>query len=122
MEESRSAVENGITETANARKSLEATIEASKQVEQQIDLIATAATEQASASGEIAESAGQISQLAAENVSGAEEAVQALKNMAELANELDGIIRQFKLEGGGQPGVRLARGPQTAAAMHAVHS
>ena len=67
MEESRSAVESGMAETANARKSLEATIEASKQVEQQINLIATAATEQTSASGEISETAGQISQLAGEN-------------------------------------------------------
>jgi methyl-accepting chemotaxis protein len=122
MQESRTAVENGMAETANARKSLEATIEASKQVEQQIDLIATAATEQASASGEIAESAGQISQLAAENVTGSEEAVEALKNLASLANELDGIIRQFKLEGDSQPGVRLAGRPHAAAALRAVHS
>ncbi len=122
MQESRTAVENGMAETANARKSLEATIEASKQVEQQIDLIATAATEQASASGEISESAGQISQLAAENVTGSEEAVEALKNLAALANELDGMIRQFKLEGESQPGVRLASRPQASAALRAVHS
>ncbi|MGA8779962.1 MAG: methyl-accepting chemotaxis protein, partial [Terracidiphilus sp.] len=123
MEESRSAVESGMAETANARNSLEATIEASKQVEQQINLIATAATEQASASGEIAESAGQISQLAGENVSGAEEAVEALKNLAALANDLDGIIRQFKLEGDSQPGSRMASrsyGVQTA--LRSAHS
>ncbi len=70
MSESRTAVESGMEETSNARKSLEATIEASKRVEQQIDLIATAATEQTSASGEISESAGQISQLAVENAAG----------------------------------------------------
>jgi methyl-accepting chemotaxis protein len=122
MEESRSAVESGMEETANARKTLEATIEASKQVEQQINLIATAATEQASASGEIAESAGQISQLAGENVTGAEEAVEALKNLAALANDLDGIIRQFKLEDDNQPGGRLASRAHTATALHAVRS
>jgi methyl-accepting chemotaxis protein len=108
MDESRTAVESGMEETAKARKSLEATIEASKQVEQQINLIATAATEQASASGEIAESAGQISQLAAENTAGAEEAVEALKSLSKLANDLDGIIRQFKLEEEGQRGGRWA--------------
>jgi methyl-accepting chemotaxis protein len=102
MQESRAAVESGLGETAHARKSLEAIIASSKQVEHQIHLIATAATQQTSASGEISESAGQISQLAAETVQGAEEAVEALKNLASLASDLDGIIRQFRLEGGRQ--------------------
>jgi methyl-accepting chemotaxis protein len=107
MEDSRSAVETGMSETARARQSLEAIIESSKQVEQQIHLIATAATEQTAASGEISESAGQISQLATENSHGAEEAVEALKNLASLANDLDGMIGQFHLEkttaSGGNP-------------------
>ena len=68
-------------------------------MEHQIHLIATAATEQTSASGEISESAGQISQLSVENAQGAEEAVEALKNLASLASDLDGMIRQFRLDG-----------------------
>jgi methyl-accepting chemotaxis protein len=107
MQESRSAVETGMEETAKARASLETTIDASKQVEQQINLIATAATEQTAAAGEISESAGQISQLATENAQGAEEAVEVLKNLAELASDLDGMIRQFQLDEGGQPGGRM---------------
>ncbi len=123
MEESRATVESGMEETANARKSLEATIEASKQVEMQINLIATAATEQSSASGEIAESASQISQLASENTQGAEEAVQALNNLASLANDLDNIIRQFKLEGENQPGGKFSNRPQAgSAALRTVHT
>ncbi len=114
MEESRTAVESGMAETSNARESLEATIESSKQVEQQIHLIATAATEQASASGEISESAGQISQLAIENTHAAEEAVQALKNLASLASELDGMIRQFRLEDDSQLGGKFAGNPRPA--------
>jgi methyl-accepting chemotaxis protein len=98
MQDSRSAVETGMNETAHARQSLEAIIESSKRVEQQIQLIATAATEQTAASGEISESAGHISQLATENTQGAEEAVEALKNLASLANDLDGVISQFQLE------------------------
>jgi ABC-type transporter Mla subunit MlaD len=47
---------------------------------------------------QISESAGQISQLATENAQGAEEAVEALKNLASLASDLDGMIRQFNLE------------------------
>jgi methyl-accepting chemotaxis protein len=104
MQESRTAVETGMQETAHARNSLEAIIDSSKAVEHQINLIATAATEQTSASGEISESAGQISQLSAETAQGAEEAVDALKNLASLASDLDGMIRQFRLEGEKQSG------------------
>jgi methyl-accepting chemotaxis protein len=98
MAESRSAVGTGMSETARARTSLEAIIESSRQVENQIQFIATAATQQTSAASEISESAGQISQLAVENSQGAEEAVEALKNLASLATELDGMMRQFHLE------------------------
>jgi methyl-accepting chemotaxis protein len=108
MQESRTAVETGINETADARRSLEAIIDCSKQVEHQIHLIATAATEQTSASGEISESAGQISQLSVENAQAAEEAVEALKNLAALASDLDGMIRQFRLEETAQPGGTFA--------------
>jgi len=100
MEESQHAVENGLNETSNARKSLDSIIDASNQVEHQINLIATAATQQTSASGEIAESAGQISQISTENAHAAEEAVDALKNLASLASDLDGMIRQFRLDDG----------------------
>ena len=104
MQDSRIAVETGMQETARARKSLEDIIESSKQVEHQIHLIASAATEQTSASGEISESASQISQLTAESAQAAEEAVEALKNLSALASDLDGIIRQFRLEGDNQEG------------------
>ena len=78
MEESQTSVENGLQETAHARESLQAIIESSRQVEHQIQLIATAATEQTAASGEISESAGQISQLSSETASGAEETVESV--------------------------------------------
>jgi methyl-accepting chemotaxis protein len=43
-----------------------------------------------------------------ETAQGAEEAVEALKNLASLAGELDGLIRQFRLEDGGQAGGKFA--------------
>ncbi|MGB7266400.1 MAG: methyl-accepting chemotaxis protein [Terracidiphilus sp.] len=124
MADSRSAVENGMQETSNARQSLEATIEASKRVEQQIDLIATAATEQTSAAGEISDSASQISQLAIENTQGAEEAVEALKNLTSLAAELDGVIRKFRLEGEQQGGAKFAANvrPASRPALRSAHT
>jgi methyl-accepting chemotaxis protein len=108
MQESRTAVETGMDETAHARKSLEAIIHSSKEVEHQIHLIATAATEQTSASGEISESTGQISQISLENAQAAAEAVEALKNLAALASDLDGMIRQFRLDDDSQPGGTFA--------------
>jgi methyl-accepting chemotaxis protein len=113
MQESSKAVENGLNETARARKSLEATIESSKQVENQIHLIASAATQQTSASGEISESASHISQLATENAQGSEEAVEALKNLATLASDLDGMIRQFNFDNS-PPAHEHFTGAQTA--------
>jgi methyl-accepting chemotaxis protein len=117
-------VETGMEETAHARKSLEAIIESSQQVEHQIHLIATAATEQTAASGEISESVGQISQLAVENAHGAEEAVEALKSLASLAGDLDGMIRQFRLEGDRHAGAQFSgkSQPVRQPALWAVHS
>jgi methyl-accepting chemotaxis protein len=109
MRESHSAVQTGMSETARARESLDAIIHSSREVEHQIELIATAATEQTSASGEISESAGHISQLSTENAQGAEEAVAALKNLASLANDLDGMIGQFQLENNRQSGGKIQR-------------
>jgi methyl-accepting chemotaxis protein len=126
MKESRTAVETGIGETSRARKSLEEIIESSRQVEHQIQLIATAATEQTAASGEISESAVHISQLAIENLQGAEEAVEALKNLSRLASDLDGIIVQFQLESDGtQSGGSMAGKGKAAvrrSPLRAAHS
>jgi methyl-accepting chemotaxis protein len=124
MQESRAAVENGMKETANARASLEATIAASKQVEQQINLIATAATEQAAAAGEVSESASQISQLANESTQATEEAVELLKNLASLANDLDEMIHEFQLEEENQPGAKIAGKARagTRQRLHPAHS
>jgi methyl-accepting chemotaxis protein len=124
MQESRTAVETGMEETAHARKSLEAIIESSKEVDHQIQMIATAATEQTAASGEISESAGQISQLSVENAQGAEEAVKALKSLASLAGDLDGMIRQFRLESDKQAGAKFSgkSQPVRQPALRGAHS
>jgi len=98
MQNSRTAVKSGMEETAKARQSLDAIIQSSQQVERQIQLIASAATEQTAASGEISESAGRISQLATQNTQGAEEAVGALKELSRLAVDLDSLIHQFNLD------------------------
>lgn len=97
MAESHQAVTSGIGETGRARQSLDAIIGSAKDVEHMIHMIATAATEQTSASGEISESATHISQLAMESSLVAEETAEGCKQLSILANELDALIRQFRL-------------------------
>jgi len=113
MSHSRGAVETGISETSNARSSLEMIIQSSQEVEHQIAMIATAATEQTSASLEISKSAGEISGLAMESTRAAEEAAEASKNLSELANELDGVVRQFQTGEEHRQGARV-KGTRTA--------
>jgi hypothetical protein len=54
---------------------------------------------------------------------GAEEVVEALKSLSALAAELDGMIRQFKLDGEPQSGGRLTgkRAPSQPA-LRAAHT
>jgi hypothetical protein len=53
--------------------------------------------------------------LALENTHSAEEAVEALKNLSSLAAELDGMIRQFQLDGETQSGGKLSGAARAAA-------
>jgi methyl-accepting chemotaxis protein len=97
MAMSRGTVETGLLETNRAHDSLQAIIESSKEVEQQIHLIATAASEQTSASAEIADSASQISSLAIENLASAEDSAAECKNLSALASGLDAAMHQFRV-------------------------
>jgi methyl-accepting chemotaxis protein len=101
MDDSGAAINSGIQETNHARQSLQEIITASQHVEHQIQLIATAATQQTSASAEISRSAGEISILSVDNTRGAEETAEALKEISSLAGDLDGIISRFKLGNSG---------------------
>lgn len=116
MEQSHAAVDSGINETSRARQSLEAIIESARNVEHMINLIATAATEQTSAAGEISESATHISQLSLENSHSSEETAEGCKQLSVLAHELDGAIRQFRLSQDYQSGANLTMRPGAAPA------
>lgn len=98
MDAGQAEVNSGIRETKRAEESLAAIIQSAAEVEHMIQLIATAATEQTAASGEISQSATEISKLAMENSQGSEETSEACKSLSSLANDLDSIIRQFQLQ------------------------
>jgi methyl-accepting chemotaxis protein len=97
MSVSSDAVEQGIAETARARTGLETVIDASQQVEYQIQMIATAATEQTSASNEISDSAGKLSAVSLENAQVAQETAEACRNFSDLADQLSGVLAQFNI-------------------------
>jgi methyl-accepting chemotaxis protein len=103
MDQSHEAVDTGIAETSRARTSLDAILDSAREVEHMIEMIATAANEQTSAAGEISESATHISQLATENSHASEESAEGCKQLSMLANDLDGMIRQFRLHAGVLP-------------------
>jgi methyl-accepting chemotaxis protein len=106
MQGSQQAVETGHERTEQARHSLEAIIRASSDVEQMIQLIATAATEQTAASSEISASAGEISRLAESGAQSAQETSHASHELSQLAAELDGILRQFRFAESGSAMLR----------------
>jgi methyl-accepting chemotaxis protein len=112
MDESHTAVDTGIGETGRARQSLEGIIQSAQQVEHMIQLIATAATEQTSASSEISESAAHISQLATENSQAAEETADGCRQLSVLANDLNLAIGQFRLQGDAQQGRNFVNSAQ----------
>jgi methyl-accepting chemotaxis protein len=68
-------------------------------VEEQIERIASAASEQISASNENAASVGDISNLAAENSQASIHAAEACKDLSKLAGHVDTMIRQFNVGG-----------------------
>jgi len=98
MDQNRAEVTIGIEKSAAARKSLESIIESSRKVEQIIQMIATSATQQASASEEISDSLNQISHLATEHTDSAEQSAIACKELATLADNLDTLVGAFKVD------------------------
>jgi methyl-accepting chemotaxis protein len=100
MSLSSSTVQSGLSETTAAQSSINSTITASHDLDKMIELIATAASQQTSASSEISENAGEISQLATENSEAYEEIAEACNNLSKLASDLDGVIHQFNLGSG----------------------
>ncbi|MDR3750728.1 MAG: methyl-accepting chemotaxis protein [Terracidiphilus sp.] len=123
MSHSREAVESGMKETSEACSSLDMIIASANEVEGQIAMIATAATEQTAASREISESASFLSNLATDGSRSAEDAAAASRNLSELANDMDGEIRQFHIVGQRQENKILQKGTlRSAGYSHALGS
>lgn len=129
MEDGRAKVVAGLAESETAHHTLEEIINLAQHAEQQIAMIATAATEQAAASQEISVTLADVCKIAAESSGAAEETAQASNELSKLAGELDASIHCFRLTEDGPrmqqnqqvllPPRKALAGSRTGATRHA---
>jgi methyl-accepting chemotaxis protein len=99
MEAGTKQVEEGVTSTAG--DSLRQIIEMSNQVGEMITHIATAATEQSSATEQVNNNMDQIAQLVMESAVGAQQSAKACQDLSGLALDLQKMVGSFQLGSGG---------------------
>lgn len=90
-------VELGVQSTQEAGKSLQEIIGASDKVGEMVTHIATAATEQASATDEVNRNVEQISTITADTAKGAEQSAVACQELSDLALNLNNLVGRFTL-------------------------
>lgn len=99
MEEGRKRVDEGVQTTAQAGDALKEIIGTSQNVGEVITQIATAASQQSSASEEINQNMESIAQLVKESADGAQQSAKACQDLSELALDLQKMVSNFKIEG-----------------------
>jgi methyl-accepting chemotaxis protein len=116
MEDGTQQVELGVNSTAQAGNSLKLIIQASEEVGEMIMHIATAATEQSSATEEINNNMEQIARLVKESSEGAQQSAKACQDLSGLALDLQKMVSRFRLDG---DGTQAERGSPAAPAAEA---
>jgi methyl-accepting chemotaxis protein len=99
MHAGRQDVEIGVSKTTESGAALSQIIQVAEEVGSLIGCIATAATEQASATEEVSRNVVQISTLAQDSADAAEQAATSCGDLSNLASELRTTVSQFKLSG-----------------------
>jgi len=99
MEQGTKDVQDGVNTTARAGDSLKQIIQMSEEVGEMITHIATAATEQSTATEEIMD---QIAILVKESAVGAQQSAQACQDLSGLALDLQKLVSKFRLESGAE--------------------
>jgi len=98
MEAGTKQVEDGVKSTAQAGDSLKEIIHTSEQVGEMITHIATAATEQSSATEQVNNNMEQIAKLVKESAVGAQQSAKACQDLSGLALDLQKMVGNFKLD------------------------
>jgi methyl-accepting chemotaxis protein len=109
MEEGTKQVEDGVSSTTRAGDSLKQIIHMSEQVGEMITHIATAATQQSSASEEINNNMEQIARLVKESTDGAQQSAKACSDLSGLALDLQKMVSNFRLADNGAGGRRRSK-------------
>jgi methyl-accepting chemotaxis protein len=97
IESGKNSVAEGLTESEGARQTLDTIITLANNSEEQISMIAAAATEQVAASGEISKSLSNICTISGNASAAAEQTRQASHDLSKLASELELEIKSFRL-------------------------
>jgi methyl-accepting chemotaxis protein len=98
MHEGTQQVQEGVETTAKAGDSLKQIIRMSEQVGEMVSHIATAATEQSSATEQVNLNVEQITRLVTEAAAGAQQSAQACQDLSGLALDLQKMVSNFRLE------------------------
>jgi len=97
METGTKQVEEGVKATAQAGEALKEIIRMAEQVGEMITHIATAATEQSTASGQVNENMAQIMRVVNESAAGAQQTAKACQDLSGLALDLQEMVGRFQL-------------------------
>jgi len=97
MEEGVKGTEQGIAEAAQLEDSLQTILSQVNAVTDQINQIATAAEEQTCTTREISSNVMSLNDLAHQNSTGIRETSLAADNVSRQAEELQRLVRQFRL-------------------------
>lgn len=101
-------VMQGLDKARLAGRALESIINSASSSEEMVTLVATAATEQTSASLEVSQSMEKIARMIEDATSASEQTAQACKNLASMASVLESEVSQFKFEQGSSRNFRPA--------------
>jgi methyl-accepting chemotaxis protein len=102
MEEGTKQVAEGVTTTQKAGEALKQIIQVSQEVGDMVTHIATAATQQSSATEDINNSMNQIARLLIESAEGAQQSEKACQELSGLALDLRKLVGNFRLPVGGE--------------------
>jgi methyl-accepting chemotaxis protein len=97
MEQGVQQVETGIIEAAKSGQALQDILQQVNDVAMQVNQIATAAEEQTATTGEISSNMMQITEVVQQTSQGAHESAMAATQLSGNAEELQRLVKQFKL-------------------------
>jgi methyl-accepting chemotaxis protein len=98
MEAGTQQVEDGVKSTTQAGDSLKEIIRMADQVGEMVMYIATASTEQSSATEQVNQSMDQIARLVRESAVGSQQAAKACQDLSGLALDLQKMVHRFRLD------------------------